>query len=70
MQKANLTSQIDGETQSFTIPEEYKSGSLRVYWNGVRQVSSITFTEQTSTTFSVTFVPLVGDYITVDYSKP
>ena len=66
----NVTAQIDGETQNFTVPETYKAGSLKVYWNGVRQIKDVTITELTSTTFSVSFVPLVGDYLLIDYSPP
>ena len=68
MKKSNLSSQVDGETQVFTVPEEYKTGSLRVYYNGVRQIESETFTETTSTTFTTTFTPISGDYLTIDYS--
>ena len=70
MKTANLTGQIDGSTQNFTVPENYKSGSLKVYWNGVRQIKDISITELTSTTFSVSFLPIVGDYLLIDYSPP
>ena len=70
MKKSNLTSQIDGTTQTFSVPEIYKSGSLRVYWNGIRQITAVTITELTSTTFSVVFLPIVGDYLDIDYSIP
>tara|TARA_R100000406_G_scaffold58618_1_gene40518 strand:+ start:298 stop:549 length:252 start_codon:yes stop_codon:yes gene_type:complete len=69
MQKANLTSQIDGSTTVFTVPEAYASGSLRVYWNGVRQVVTVTWTETTSTTFTTQFTPQDGDYLTIDYIR-
>jgi len=67
MKKANLTSQINGERTGFTIPENYSSGSLRVYYNGVRQVSGETFSETNATSFNLNFTPQVGDYLTVDY---
>lgn len=69
MVKANLTSQIDGSTTVFTVPEVYTAGSLRVYYNGVRQVASVTFTETTTTTFTLNFTPISGDYLTIDYSR-
>jgi len=50
------------------LPEEYQAGSLRVYYNGVRQVEGETFSEHNSTTFTTTdFTPETGDYLTVDY---
>ena len=69
LKQANLSSQINGSNQNFTIPESIKSGSLRVYWNGLRQVSSNTYSELTSTTFSTTFTPVNGDFIVVEYSQ-
>lgn len=67
LQQANLTSQINGSTQNFTVPKKYKTGSLRVYWNGLRQVQDVTFTEISTTVFQTTFTPEVGDYIVIDY---
>jgi hypothetical protein len=67
MKQADLTSQIDGSNVSFTVPEEYQAGSLRVYYNGIRQVEGETFDEYNSTTFTTNFTPAVGDYVTVDY---
>ena len=69
LKQANLTGQINGSNQNFTIPESIKSGSLRVYWNGLRQVSSNTYSELTSTTFSTTFIPVSGDFLIVEYAK-
>ena len=67
LREVNLTSQINGSTQLFTMPLKYKSGSLRVYWNGIRQIVGVTITENTTTTFQTSFVPQNGDYIIVDY---
>ena len=67
MKQADLTSQIDGSNVSFTVPEEYQAGSLRVYYNGIRQVEGETFDEYNSTTFTTNFTPQTGDYVTVDY---
>ena len=69
MQKANLTSQVNGSRTVFTVPEVYAAGSLRVYYNGVRQVVSETFTETTSTSFTLNFTPVTGDYISIDYIR-
>jgi len=67
MKQADLSSQITGSNTSFTVPEEYQAGSLRVYYNGVRQVEGETFDEYNSTTFTTSFTPETGDYITIDY---
>ena len=69
MQRANLTSQITGLTSVFTVPEAYASGSLRVYFNGVRQVLSVTFSETTNTTFTLSFTPVSGDFLSIDYIR-
>lgn len=68
MKKQNVTSQINGSRTTFTVQEEYKTGSLRVYYNGVRQIEYETFTETTSTTFTVTFQTITGDFLSIDYT--
>jgi len=68
MKKENLTSQINGSRTTFTVQEEYKTGSLRVYYNGVRQIEDETFSETTSTTFTLTFTTIAGDYLSIDYT--
>lgn len=67
MKQADLTSQVNGSNTSFNLPEEYQAGSLRVYYNGIRQVEGETFDEYNSTTFTTNFTPQNGDYMTVDY---
>ena len=68
MKQADLSSQCDGSNTSFTLPENYQAGSLRVYDNGVRQVEGETFSEHNSTTFTTTdFTPETGEFLTVDY---
>ena len=69
MVKANLSSQIDGLKQIFSVPEAYAAGSLRVYFNGVRQILSVTFTETTNTTFTLSFTPVSGDFLSIDYIR-
>jgi hypothetical protein len=68
MKKQNVTSQINGSRTTFTVQEEYKTGSLRVYYNGVRQIEDETFSETTSTTFTLTFQTITGDYLSIDYT--
>jgi hypothetical protein len=69
MKQADLSSQTDGSETTFTVPSAYVSGSLRVYWNGVRQIPSNSFTETTSTTFTTTFTPASTDTLDVDYTE-
>ena len=68
MKKQNVTSQINGTRTTFTVQEEYKTGSLRVYYNGVRQIEDETFSETTSTTFTLTFQTITGDFLSIDYT--
>lgn len=68
MKQADLTSQVNSNRTSFTVPEDYKAGSLRVYYNGVRQTEGNTFNEHNSTTFTTQFTPITGDYLTIDYT--
>ena len=71
MNKADLTDQIDGTKTTFTVSEEYKTGTLRVYYNGIRQIEDVTFSETTTTTFTLTFQTVIGDYLAIDYTpKP
>jgi hypothetical protein len=70
MKQADLSSQCNGITQSFTLPENYESGTLRVYFNGVRQVESESFTEHNNSTFqTIGFTPVTGDFLTIDYTQ-
>ena len=60
---ANITSQINGVTDTFIMPEPYQAGSLHIYINGQRD----TVTELTSTTFQMDSIPIIGDSLYVDY---
>ena len=69
MTEEDLTTYINGERTVFAVANSYEGGTLRVYWNGQRQVRGETFTETTSTTFTTTFIPLTGDFLIVDYTQ-
>lgn len=69
MKKADLTSQVDGSRTVFTVPSSYSSNSLRVYYNGIRQEAGNGFSETSSTTFTLTFIPQDGETISVDYQE-
>ena len=67
MKKADLSSQADGQTTVFTVPDAYVAGSLRVYYNGMRQEAGNGYSETTTTTFTLVFTPQSGETISVDY---
>ena len=67
MEKANLTSQITGSLDVFTIPESDIS-TIRLYYNGIRQTEGENFTVNNSTTITLAFTPQIGDFLTIDYT--
>ena len=67
MKQADLTSQVNGERNVFTLPESYDTGTVRVYLNGLRQVKGDHFTEPNQTQITLLFTPQTGDFLTVDY---
>lgn len=69
MKKADLSDQIDGSNTVFTVSEAYVANSLRVYYNGVRQEAGNGYSETSSTTFTVSFTPLEGETIAIDYQQ-
>ena len=65
LKTVNLQSQSNNSRTIFTMPETYKAGSLKIYYNGLRDVG---FTELSSSTFELDFapeenLPLIVDYI-------
>jgi hypothetical protein len=67
LKEADLTAQIDGSRTVFTMPENYQFGTLRVYYNGIRQRTDSTIDETSSNTFTTTFTAVSGDVLIVDY---
>ena len=62
----DISDQIDGITQSFNTSSSMNQDSLRVYYNGIRQSpDDISF--NSSTSFSLSFTPQVGDFLFIDY---
>ena len=59
------TSQIP--TTLFTSVHAYASGTMRVYYNGLRQRKNYHYSELSSTTYSTMFPTYSGDIIVVDY---
>lgn len=65
----NLTAQIDGLADTFTTTGSFLPDSLKVYYNGVRQITGVTVTVVGSNQFRLSFVPGAGDYLLVDYNN-
>ena len=70
LQSENLTSQINGSNQTFTVSQEFQSTRIFVFLNGLFQgpADGSEITVNTTTTFTISTVPLTGDSITVIYS--
>jgi hypothetical protein len=67
LKEENLSSQVDGTATTFNTTSSYTSNTLKVFYNGQKQIRGTTFTETGSTSFSTTFTPDNGTYITVEY---
>ena len=65
---ADLNSQVNGTATVFTMPEEYESGKLFLWFNGVMQTRGDTYTETSSNTFTLSFTPLSGENLIVLYT--
>lgn len=68
LQFEDLSDQCNGSRQVFTVSKDFESGSLRVYWNGVRQ-SGNEITVQTAATFQTSFHPASTASIIVEFYK-
>ena len=64
LKTVNLESQSNNIRTIFTMPETYKSGSLRIYYNGLRDIG---FTELSASTFELDFAPEEDLPLIVDY---
>ena len=62
----DLSSQINGSNTDFTTTEPFESGSLSVFWNGLRQ-SANEITELTSSSFPISTAPQSGGSVVVQY---
>lgn len=59
---------INGSNKVFTTANNFTSGSLLVYLNGIRQKLNDDYSETTSDTFTFSQAPFTGDLLTVDYN--
>ncbi len=65
------TPATNGAQKIFTIPdnEEYVSGLLEVFLDGLLQVKDVDYTETTSTTFTMTNAPDTDEKFIINYIK-
>jgi len=61
---ADLSSQVDGSTNSFTVSPSYKQDTLQVYHNGLLQLPA-DITQTSSTIFQTSFTPNSDDNIMI-----
>jgi len=66
LKQLDISNQIDGNTNTFITTESIDQTSLRVYYNGLRQSpNDISF--NSSTSFSLSFIPQIGEFLFIDY---
>lgn len=64
----DLTSQIDGIEDTFTVSSSYVSNTVAVYLNGSRLRRDFDYTEETDTTIKILGdLVIVGEKIVIDY---
>tara|TARA_R110000737_G_scaffold171418_1_gene197035 strand:+ start:508 stop:792 length:285 start_codon:yes stop_codon:yes gene_type:complete len=70
LKSVDISSQINGITNQFTIAEEFITQQCFVFLNGLFQgpPSGAEITINNSTTFTIATLPLSGDSLTVVYS--
>ena len=64
----NITSQINGDTQAFTVLKTYEIRSLQVFWNGLQHIHDVGITETGARSFTTSFTPQPGDTLVVVYN--
>lgn len=63
------TPATDGAQTVFTVANDYVSGKLEVYLDGLRQIPTTDFAETTSNTFTMVLAPDSDEILLVDYIK-
>ncbi len=66
-----LTTQVDGLTNSFTTLFNYVVGTLKIYVGGIRQTPGVGkgYIESGVNSFDLNYIPEIGERILVDYTK-
>lgn len=57
----------NGSNTVFTLAHSYRTATIAVYTNGLREIPGLGFTETSPTTITLGFAPTAQDVITVDY---
>lgn len=65
----DVSSQIDGVTQSFVTTSAFDTGSLVIYWNGVRQRTGVEITVVNARTFTTQFTAPIGSVLVAVYKS-
>ena len=66
MKSEDLSAQVDGVEDTFTVGEDFTASSLRCYYNGLRMTAQVTVL--TANTFQLSIVPTNGTKLEVDYT--
>lgn len=65
----DVSSQIDGVTQTFVTADAFDTSTLVVYWNGVRQRTGVEITVVNARTFTTAFVAPTGSALVATYTR-
>jgi len=63
----DLSTQIDGVSQTFVTSTTFNTDSLVVYFNGVRQRTGVEITILNARTFTTQFLPVTGTTLVAVY---
>ena len=61
---------INGTNQNFSTANSFRSATLAVYLNGLRQRPGWDYTVTMSNQFQMILAPIAGDSLSVDYTLP
>lgn len=63
----DLSSQLNGSRTVFAISQTYQTGSISLYYNGIKQTG--TFTESGASQITITFdAPQSGESLSIDFN--
>ena len=63
----DVSTQINGVTQTFVTAKAFNTDSLVIYYNGVRQRTGVEITVVDARTFTTSFVPETGTVLVAVY---
>lgn len=65
----DVSSQINGVTQTFVTAYAFDTTTLVVYWNGVRQRTGVEITVVDAKTFTTDFIAPIGSALVATYKR-